>query len=255
MLLGRDEFARWYRAHAPTLGLPEVADDHALANFGADVIEPLGRIPRLQILRVLLAEYLPWHSRIDEIEAKRISFNRAPHPELDAQEAAAKRAFFDNLYRLIAYSDLLLLAHSARWEFKDRVPPPPTTERPPGGDPYAGPVPQAIVNFERLLAPWYLAYRFELDLPRRDAEFLADFQWQVVRWLGRVPPPALLRDLVEAYTPQHQKWNQRTVADRDQAVRVFFAALRRCLDKNDYALLAGSAMWKDDCERLGIPQG
>ena len=37
VLLGRDEFARWCRAHMATLGLPEVADDHVLANFGADV--------------------------------------------------------------------------------------------------------------------------------------------------------------------------------------------------------------------------
>jgi len=135
------------------------------------------------------------------------------------------------------------------------VPPPPTTERPPGGKPYTGPVLPAILKFERQLAPWYLAYRFELDLPARDAEFLADFQWAVVRWLGRVPQPDLLRDLVAAYTPLHQKWKQRTMADRDQAVRVFFAALRRRLSKTDYALLAGSVMWKDDCERLGIPPG
>ena len=230
VILSRDEFALWYRAHAPGLGLPEVADDSLLAGFATDVIEPLGRIPRPPILRVLLAEYAPHH----------------------AKDASATRTFFANLYPRVAYSDLLLLAHSHRWDCED-VPPPPTTERPAGGKPYAGPVLPAIVKFERPLAPWYLAYRFELDLPKRDAEFLADFQWAVVRWLGRVPQPDLLRDLVTAYTPLHQKWKQRTMADRDQAVRVFFDALRRRLSKADYARLAGSGMWKDDCERLGIP--
>ncbi|MHC4974335.1 MAG: hypothetical protein ACYTG3_18595 [Planctomycetota bacterium] len=239
--IGRDEFARWYRAHAPGLGLPEVADTSVLRTFAADVIDPLGRIPRPPILRALMAEYLALDKK-----------NRAPDPELDAQDAAATRAFFDNLYRLIAYSDLLLLAHSARWECKD-VPPPPTTERPPGGNPYAAPVTAALLKFERPFAPWYLAYRFELDLPERDTEFLNLFQWEVVQWLGRVPRPELLKSLVEAYTPLQQKWKQRTLADRDRAVIAFFDELRRRLSKTDYALLAKSDMWQDDCDRLKIP--
>jgi hypothetical protein len=227
--IGREEFARWYRAQAPALGLPTVAEDRLLTAFAADVIEPLGRIPRPAILRVLLAEYGSYHNGV-----------------------TTKRAFFENLHRRVAYSDLLLLAHSSRWEFPN-VPPPPTAERPAGGKPYVGPVPQAIVRLERRLAPWYAAYRAELALPQRSAEFLDRFQGEVVRWLGRLPQPDLLRDLVEAYTPLSEEWRQRTMADRDEAVRAFFAALHRRLSKTDYARLAGSAMWKEDGERLGIP--
>ena len=252
VLISRDAFARWYRAQAPALELPEVAETWLLTSFAADVIDPLGRIPRPQILRAILAEYLPHDRKTREIEAKRIAKNRAPDPELDAQDAAATQAFFDNLYRLIAYSDLLLLAHSSRWDFKN-VPPPPTSERPPGGDPYSAPVGAAMLVFERPFAPWYRAYRHELDLPDRDAEFLETFQWEVVQWLGRIPQPELLKDLIEAYTPLQQKWKQRTLADRDRAVGAFFATLRPRLTKTDYKLLAGSVMWKDDCRRLKIP--
>ncbi len=228
--LGRDEFARWYEAQAPALGLPEV-DTEALRSFAADVIDPLGRIPRPAILRVLLAEYVPYHGK-----------------------AATKQVFFDNLYRQVAYSDLLLLAYSSRWELKD-VPPPPDDERPAGGNPYAAPVLAAIFEFERSFASWYLAYRFELELPARQAGFLEAFHWEVLQWLGRVPQPELLRDLVEAYTPLSEKWKQRTLADRDRAVVAFFAELRRILSKADYARLATSDMWQAECDRLKIPLG
>lgn len=225
--LGRDEFARWYRAQAPGLGLPEV-DHEALKSFAADVVDPLGRIPRPAILRLLLAEYLPYHQRV-----------------------TTKRAFFENLHRQIAYSDLLLLAYSSRWELKD-VPPPPDAERPAGGDPYAAPVLAAILEFERPFASWYLAYRFELELPERDPDFLSRFQWEVVQWLGRVPRPDLMRELIEAYTPLQEEWKQRTLADRDRAVRAFFAELRRRVSKSDYVRLVDSDMWRDDCDRLKI---
>jgi hypothetical protein len=226
-ILGRDEFAHWYRAQAPGLGLPEVADDEVLGGFAADVIEPLGRIPRPPILRVLLAEYRAYAAR-----------------RTGAEE------FFENLQGKVAYSDLLLLAFSERW---DVVAPPLVEEGPEGVRPYDGPVPQAIVKHERRLAPWYLAYCRELGLPHRDAGFLDAFQWEVLQWLGRLPKPELLQHLVEAYTPLHEKWKLRTVADSDQAVRDFFAALRSRLSKADYKRIAGSMMWKDDCEVLGIP--
>jgi hypothetical protein len=228
VVLGRDEFARWYRAQAPGLGLPAVADDDVLGGFATDVIEPLGRIPRPRILRVLLAEYRSYAARRTKPEE-----------------------FFESLRGRVAHSDLALIAFSERW---DVLAPPLAEEGPAGVHPYDGPVPQAIAKFERRLAPWYLAYRLELDLPQRNAEFLDQFQWEVLQWLGRLPKPELLRALVEAFTPLQQRWNQRTMADSDQAVRSFFAALRRRLPKADYARITGSVMWKDDCELLDIPR-
>jgi hypothetical protein len=230
----------WYRSHAEEYDLPPASDD-LLRRFEADVIWPLGRIPRRELFDVLLERFRPHFARWKDAS--------------EQERPALVRELLDRYYGVIAYSDYVLLFGNGRWrkwrESGQLVLRPPTGEGLPGGDPYAFPG-----NWGGNFGAWYRAYHFALGLPRLDEGFVFLLEHDIVGPFGRVPPPQLLRDLILIYRrsgvidwydsddPTYERWGA--------AVRGLFRRLRVRLRRVDHRWMCRSKRWRDDCRDLGI---
>lgn len=247
------EFVRWYAIHKGAWDLPEM-DETSLAKHGETLVA-LGRIPRrdvmLFVLRVLeerdralapvIEESAAWHAANPDVPR-----DDPAATAFEERLRAVQQRCWDRLHRELAYSDYRLLV--GRGDDDVEVRPPPGGPL-PGGDPYLHPVANAR-EFYRF-SPWYRAYRFELGFPERDEDFLAGFHQHVVQPLGRLPEPALMRELQEAYLPCYPRL--RDGSDWDGTVRDFFLRLDGILKPLDYERMRHSYEWGKTCRALGIP--
>jgi hypothetical protein len=246
------EFVRWYAVHKEAWDLPDM-DETFLATQGEAVLA-LRRIPRRDIL-LLILRALEERERALAPIIEEMSAWHAANPGLpndpaanafDERLRAAQQQCWDRLHGQLAYSDYRLLV--ARGSDDVEVRPPPGGPL-PGGDPYSHPVEDAR-EFYRFSA-WYHAYRPELGLPERDGDFLEGFHQHVVVPLGRLPQPALMRTLQEAYLPSYPRL--RDGMDWEGTVRAFFRRLDEVLGPLDYERMRHSYEWRDDCRELSIP--
>jgi hypothetical protein len=255
------EFVMWYRVHAPVIGLPPRGED-GLDEIGVHLIEPLRRIPRPEVLRVLMQGYDRW-SRLEAVA-------------LDAEEdgetrrllAHAARDLFEFLELELARSDLLLLVNSAEWEDElERIGyvPPETSGRLAGADPFAAP--WAWRDWGRF-AVWYRAYHEQLELPSRTEEMLDRFEQEIVKPLDSLPRRELLGELMRCYAAHNRQymetkraWRQipkdsaaetRSQERLDDLYRRLLKDLERILPAVDFNRLRYSAYWEDEFEELGL---
>jgi hypothetical protein len=232
-----DEFMLWYRVHEKADGLPPV-DDKLLEGFGDDVIAALHRIPRLELLKVLLEHY------------------RRYQPLRNGSQEEMLRGMqilLDDLHGAVAYSDYVLIAEGdslGAWaEVLVRRPPGPDAR--PGADPYARP--DFWASEREHFRAWYRAYRHDLGFPERDEDFLDEFCRDVIYPLGRVPRPERLRALLDVYAPYYAA--EPSTVTRDvwaELARRLFGEFERVLPPLDYERMRRSDRWVVDCRELGI---
>lgn len=239
------EFARWYAIHKSAWDLPDI-DAKDLATFGEHLLA-LDRIPRRDQLVRLLRELLAWQAEVERVSEENDAWHAANPDAAESDPGAiaclqrlvdAHQRFLDAMHQELRYPDYLALF--ARVEQRalivDGV-----SVRPPSSsaDAYARPV--AVARRADVFERWYRGYAQLLGFPERDEDFLDGFHRHVVRPLGRLPDPALMRTLQEVYAPLHarlaggEEW--------EDAVERLFSALDRVLPLLDYERIRYSREW------------
>jgi hypothetical protein len=228
----RHDFERWYAVHRAWLGLPEL-ERGRLQDFHRDVIEPLGRVPRVEFLLPLLEGYAM---------------------------LGADDAWLQVAARTLGPSDLGLLWFSEPWEeARERLESPPCALGRSGLAPYA--CADAMLEGDDF-ARWYLVYGPRLGLAARDREFLEELGARLVKPLDRVPRPPLLQalaDLWAARDTERGRIEQRSAAltaheynaARDEADRRLRDELRRVLHPLDWNRIRHSRTWRSLFHGLG----